>query len=109
MYTEVLFYKEGNRWYADVPGHSQEENEMVAGADTFLEILRQGANVKLAISQDAEKDHDITLFMIDHDEFGATYITHCNRHHLDKKILWICNVTHDVIGEHPEYMFIDLL
>lgn len=109
MYTEIVFYKENDRWYADIPGHTQEENEMVGGADTFLELLRDGANVKLAVSKDVEKDHVITLFMVDHDDYGATYISRSNRALFDRKILWICNVTHDVIGEHPEYMFIDLL
>ena len=33
------FFKLNSRWYADVPNHTLEENEMVCGADTLLEEI----------------------------------------------------------------------
>ena len=32
----LRFYKENDKWYADVPGVSKEDNEMVFGSDIFL-------------------------------------------------------------------------
>ena len=41
MEKTIRFFKinEGinEGWYADVPGHTLEENQMVSGSDTFLE------------------------------------------------------------------------
>ena len=36
-------------WYADVPGHTLEENQMVSGSDTFLEKV-----------QNSEHDHPVS-------------------------------------------------
>ena len=33
------FFKLDSRWYADVPGHTLAENEMVCGADSLLEEM----------------------------------------------------------------------
>ena len=33
------FFKLDSRWYADVPGHTLAENEMVCGADSLLEEI----------------------------------------------------------------------
>ena len=35
----IRFYKKHNAWYADVAEHTEAENRMVAGADTFLEKI----------------------------------------------------------------------
>ena len=40
----LRFYKNNDRWYADVPDHTEEENEMVLGADTFLEKISEKLN-----------------------------------------------------------------
>lgn len=37
MKTEVRFYKENGKWYADIPNHTKEENEMVMGSDDALD------------------------------------------------------------------------
>ena len=57
MTTTLRFFKLNDRWYADVPGHTLEEN-----------------GVDLGVS-----------------------------------VLWICNVTHDVLGEHPEVIYINAI
>lgn len=42
MKHKLRFYKENERWYADVPGVSKEGNEMVFGSDIFLEKISNG-------------------------------------------------------------------
>ena len=39
MKSKLRFYKEKEKWYADVPGVSKEDNEMVFGSDIFLEKI----------------------------------------------------------------------
>lgn len=38
------FFKLNSRWYADVPGHTLEENEMVCEADSLLEEISKFLN-----------------------------------------------------------------
>jgi hypothetical protein len=48
---KLKFYKKDDRWYADVPGHTEEENEMVAGSDEFLDYISKGkSEITLEIS-----------------------------------------------------------
>ena len=42
MKRKLRFYKENEKWYADVPGVSKEDNEMVFGSDIFLEKISNG-------------------------------------------------------------------
>ena len=44
MIKQVKFFKQDNRWYADIPNHTLEENEMVMGADIALDYLSDGKN-----------------------------------------------------------------
>ena len=37
METKLRFFKQDNKWYADVPNHTFDENEMVA--DTVLDLI----------------------------------------------------------------------
>jgi hypothetical protein len=107
----LKFFKYNNRWYADVPNHTLDENEMVAGADQLLSELctKCGFNDSISLDIDvAPKQPLITLKMIEHDSCGATYsVTSHMKIELDTKIVWICNVTHDVLGEHPEIIYIN--
>ena len=84
------FFKLNSRWYADVPNHTLEENEMVCGSDTLLE---EPCDFPFAI-----------LTRIEHDSCGATYKVESS---LDTDLVWICNVTHDVLGEHPDKIYIN--
>ena len=104
--TKTLrFFKLDNRWYADIPGHTLAENEMVAGSDDFLNAC-DGGNGKVMIEMsDCPTGIDICrLRMINHNQWGATYSV--NGSNLGVSTLWICNVTHDVFGEHPKHIFI---
>lgn len=107
---ELRFYKDNGRWYADVPGHTQEENEMVSGSDAFLEYISEGKSevtITMEITPNRHTyDADAVLYQLKHDTHGATYHVTSFDEQLDCQTLWICNVTHDVLGEHPPYIFI---
>ena len=101
-------------WYADVPNHTLEENEMVSGSDTFLEeinSLRGGHDeVFITVSDDNTAGSFIAkLIMKAHNQWGATYILTgpmAQQYDAVGFELWICNVTHDVLGEHPRSIYI---
>lgn len=108
----LRFYKQGNEWFADVAGHSQAQNQMVAGADTLLDIVADGkSEVTTILSADLDKPDPwiIHLHLVEHDKHGATY--RVRRAKSDSSSLaWLCNVTHDVFGgEHPTDIYIHSL
>ena len=121
MYKTIRFFKinEGINagWYADVPGHSLEDNQMVAGADDFLEqadgFLGCKGEVTIVVSESFDSASDTPfmakLLMIDHDEDGASYSftgPMAEKYDAVGFRMWICNVTHDVLGEHPRCIYI---
>lgn len=98
-------------WYADVPGHTLEENQMVSGSDDFLEEVAQGRNeVTITVSDSFDGESFIAkLVMKDHNKSGATYILTgplARKREVEGFEIWICNVTHDVLGEHPKSIYI---
>lgn len=119
--TELSFYKENEKWYADVPQCSKEDNEMVCGADDFLEFLRKEGNnvvrIKFATGTNdmvnAAGIPDMSdmlcltkLQRIKHEDDGAWYMPEPDTifHMVDE--LYLCNVMHTVCGEHPEEIYI---
>lgn len=100
----VKFYKEDSKWYADVPNHTKEENEMVYGADTMLEMLSEGNNeVLLFITEFAIPGTDpYFCYMKSHDDDGAFYNVYHEYGQKEYGEIWLCNVMHDVTNEHPE-------
>jgi len=118
MINTIRFFKisEGPQagWYADVPGHTLEENEMVAGSDDFLEEVDQltdrNGEVTITCSDNNECGSFIAkLLMKNHNQWGATYILTgpmAEKYNAVGFELWICNVTHDVLGEHPRSIYI---
>lgn len=97
----LIFYKE-DTWYADVPGVSKEECEMVQGAEVMLDVIAQGeARVLLKLTADVP-ENEATLIKVDETEDGgANYI-------FKKWIgisydypIWLCRVTQSVFGDHP--------
>ena len=118
MLKTIRFFKinEGPQvgWYADVPKHTLAENEMVAGSDAFLEVVDRvtgsDGEVFVTCSDDNSGDAFIAkLLMKNHNQWGATYILTgpaAKKHDAVGFELWICNVTHDVLGEHPKSIYI---
>lgn len=109
----LQFEKENdNRWFAVIPswegGH--DDLEMVCGADLLLDKLSDGEKlISVDISEENPKYGNFIMgTMVDHDEFGATYIT--NEEPTDENsdldnMFWLCNVTHFVFGEHPQVIY----
>lgn len=104
------FYKKNGKWYADVPGHTEAENEMVEGSDLFLDYAsKEKSSISIMVETTPaywSNGAKATLFMLKHDEHGATYHIVSPDNKLNNNTLWICNVTHDVLGEHPAYIFV---
>ena len=73
----LRFFRQDNKWYADVPNHTLEENEMVFGSDVMLEILASGReSVTLKLSDNFEDDYEkpiMALHCKEHDNDGAFY------------------------------------
>ena len=105
----LRFYKQGEEWFADVAGHTQAQNRMVAGADTLLDVMSDGGSeVKVVLSADLENPDEwmIHLHLVEHDKFGATYRVKRAKEG-GSSLAWLCNVTHDVFGgEHPEDIYV---
>ena len=119
MEIVVRFFKQDDKWYADVPGHTLEDNEMVMGADVALEYLANGKDeVKLTLADEYPGwNAPLVLYRGEHDDDGAYYrgdgllfmdfLENVMPEMLGQKPeIWICNVTHDVFGEHPERIFV---
>ena len=109
------FYKEPtNRWYVELPEWtgSKAELEMIAGADTFLDIIAQG-------------DHEVYLTLSTTPFEGAEVLTLKNLgkleswelgegawYHLDKYKsipfnlrMWLCDVTKFIFNEFPNKIY----
>ena len=92
MKRKLRFYKENDKWYADVPGVSKEDNEMVFGSDIFLEKISNGEGQVIIEFSNSDEDDAIYAFrMTEHDEYGASY---CDIHNEEEPI-WLCNVAHE--------------
>ena len=101
--TTIHFFKQDNLWYADVPNRTLEENEMVEGADVLLEFLADHHNrISLTVSTTEPTDYLLHLTMIEHNNIGATYMMSDD----PEDTVWLCNVTHDVLSEHPDHIYV---
>lgn len=115
MKRKVSFYKEGDKWYADVPFIPKANNLMVASADTFLETISNGNDrLTLTVETNSRKIRK-PLFLLtrtSHDFWGAEYeIWSLGEPKWTASFpilpkLWLCNVTHFVLGRHPKYISI---
>ena len=105
----VSFYKRNSKWYADIPNHTEEENEMVCGADIMLEELSGGKDeIKVLITfEKLPNSNPICFYLKEHDDNGAWYYVTANEKEYGE--VWICNVTHDVLGEHPQEFYVMVL
>ena len=105
MVKEIKFFKLNGRWYADIPNHTLEENEMVMGSEVLLEKFANGSNeVTVKVSDKPVPDYLIRMYRTEHDSDGAWYQLVVMSYESEQ--IWICNVTHDVFGEHPEEIYI---
>lgn len=109
MVKDLRFFKQDGKWYADVPNHTLDENEMVMGADSLLDIISDGKDEVTITFGDAYNSNEIIgLEQVSHDEEGAEYVVVNAPYGIADigQVMWICNVTHDVLGEHPKMLSI---
>lgn len=99
---KLVFYKE-DTWYADVPGVSKEECEMVQGAEVMLDVIAQSeARVRLKLTADVPED-EATIIKVDNtDDGGANYIFKEWMGIPYDYPIWLCRVTQLVFGYHPK-------
>ena len=108
MIYKYPFYKEDNKWYIDFPqyianGGQKSDLLMVAGADKMLDVLSDNTdNITLEFSAEKFDSPDIVLKKFIGDPWGATYTTNSKR----VKVVWLCNVTKVVMGNHPERIYV---
>lgn len=75
------------------------------GSDTALDFLSDGIDqVILTVTDQYVPDYLLHFQRKEHDWDGAYYVVHGRTEILNE--IWICNVTHDVFGEHPEDIYI---
>ena len=110
---KVGFYRKDGKWYADVAGHTEAQNMMIAGADKFCEMLdnyfgKPDGQLTLTVGEeDMNGDYIFKLRRLIHDTFGATYSAKYNGYDSKKnRLFWLCNVVHSVFGDHPKYIYI---
>ena len=122
METKLRFFKQDNKWYADVPNHTLDENEMVIGSDIVLDLIADNKDeVILTLSDEDDKHSMLTMTIKEHDSEGAYYTI---SGFLYNKFLdlfdlesssvafditnevWVCNVTHDIFGTHTNNIYV---
>lgn len=107
---KITFEKwEDGRWFIVFPEYEgdQEDLEMVDGADKLLDFLTvDGLYVNLKVDIEEQPGWSI-LQLIAHDELGGTY--QVNTVGNFEGDIWLCNVVHDVLGEHPDTIYFKCL
>jgi hypothetical protein len=105
----IRFYKEDYKWYADLPKYIEEEGgskddlEMVAGADTWLDILSEDGNeIHLKILTEPFPNFEAKLLYVgDHAINGeGTYVVYPDNHQL-----WLCGVAVWLFKEYPQAIY----
>ena len=101
--------EEDGKWYAVIPEwpYGHEELEMVDGADELLDCLTtDNRQVSLEVeTEEPSLGEYVTFTLVDHDDYGGTYVTEDNG--IEVKKIWLCNVAHFFFdGEHPETIYI---
>jgi len=113
MIKTYRFYKELERWYADIPEWpgTKEELMMVEGADKMLEIIGEGnSELKMNFALTPfENSSELKLLYLGEEEGGGYYLLEkFNKSILNHK-LWLCDVTKFVFNDTnmPDKIFIE--
>lgn len=104
----LRFYKEGKRWYADIPSWTGKKSslEMVFGANKLLDIIDKGkGEVYLHISIDPIQGGETLYFRKKMWINGATYEMRDTKTNKRMLKLWLCDVTLHVMGKFPKKIY----
>jgi hypothetical protein len=109
------FYKDGSGdWYIDLPEWDGEisDLQMVAGADSFCNILAQGDNeVYVHLSNEPFQDCQTLLYQMPgrlegwEMGSGAWYMLEYYMGNEFNLPMWLCDVTKFVFGDFPNIIF----
>lgn len=108
----IRFYNRYGKWYADLPqyieeGGTEEECEMILGADTWLdELANDRDGIHIEISTDEPLGEELVLYS--KDDSGGTYLAHEYKGEVINHVLWLCNVTLWLLGEFPQVIYYKL-
>lgn len=109
---KLRFYNRDGRWFADVPswiesGGTEEDCEMVSGADMWLDYLSNGKdNLFLELSNETPLSEK--LVKIEDDEFGSTYLADSYKGNIFNHTMWLCPVTKFLFDEYPNVIYYEL-
>lgn len=110
MIINILFYKKEERWYADIPetiahGGTEENNEMVAGADTWLDINSKGHDkIILQISNDTILDNESGRLLNIDSKGEGWYLDYPSTLEL-----WLCPVVTLLFHKYPQIIYYKIL
>ncbi len=106
-----------DRWYIDLPEWQgpKANLEMVAGADTMLEVLSRGnkrINVSFTDSKKLLVDKDLPISLsLEHKNDGVyrvfTHETEFTADELPNEI-WLCAVTQFIFGDYPQHIYVSV-
>lgn len=111
----LSFYKKRTCWYAEVPEHTEPQNQMVSGADDMCELLSDG-HKRVTIdfvygnvpASELPSECKVVLSKVEQSNYGATYALVTKGAVADAAFpteVWLCNVTKTVCGgSHPTSM-----
>ena len=105
----IRFYNRDGRWFADLPdyiaqGGTEDECEMVCGADTWLDYLSEGKDqVFLEVSTTEPLAEQLQYMAEDAD--GGIYMAWEYGQEPFNHQLWLCEVTKFVFGDFPKFIY----
>jgi hypothetical protein len=111
---QYRFYKEPDgRWYIDLPqyiemGGDKADLEMVAGADTFLNVIANGRNNVYAVLSDQPFDNADQLHRVEREiDSGSFYkLATYQQKNINDFEMWLCDVTAYVFnGKFPDIIY----
>ena len=114
MKTHTFYKDEYGGWYIDLPeylvqGGSKADLAMVAGADTMLDIIAEGAS-SVTITMDTTPfegaDALNPIRLRDPSTGGAGYVMHAFEGKVVNGEMWLCAVTEFVFGGMPEWIYV---
>lgn len=110
----IRFYKEDERWYADIAGIPKEDNEMIENSVELLNSLcntfkKKRDEIYITVSEQIGSSM-IRLKMLNIDDEGCTYTVDgglfAEYFNLLGTTIWICNVAKLVFGRFPPYIYV---
>jgi len=108
MQKEIRFFRQNDKWYADIPNHTLEENEMISGAGLLLEIISVYRNeITLVVNTEKPVMFFMHLKKEEEDEIGATYKVVSCPFEFPWEPVWLCGVTLDVFENFPDEFYIE--